>query len=191
MIRRPFRRRLAAVLPDRFHPALYSIASGATLLVLLLLWQRSDTVVFSAGGPARWILRAVLAAAVLGFALAVRSLRAFDPFGLRPLSAHLHEQGQSAMPLTIEGMYRWVRHPLYALSLVLFWASPDLTLDRMLFAILWTTWVAIGTRLEERDLVEDFGDAYRAYQRSTPMLIPWRLPDARTAPAGPDDDGVS
>ena len=190
MIRRPFRRRLIGALPDRFHPALYSIASGATLLVLLLLWQRSEALVFFVGGPVRWILRAVFAAAVLGFALTARSLRAFDPFGLRPLYAHLRGHGQPAMPLTIEGMYRWVRHPLYTLSLVLFWASPDLTLDRTLFATLWTAWVVIGARLEEHDLVEDFGDAYRAYQRSTPMLIPWRLPHARPAPAGIDDDSV-
>jgi protein-S-isoprenylcysteine O-methyltransferase Ste14 len=41
-----------------------------------------------------------------------------------------------------------------------------------LFNVLWTTWVVVGARLEERDLVELYGDAYRTYQRQVPMLLP-------------------
>jgi protein-S-isoprenylcysteine O-methyltransferase Ste14 len=36
--------------------------------------------------------------------------------------------------------------------------------------------VVVGTILEERDLVAQFGDAFVAYQREVPMLLPWRLP---------------
>jgi protein-S-isoprenylcysteine O-methyltransferase Ste14 len=44
---------------------------------------------------------------------------------------------------------------------------------------LWSGWMLVGTLLEERDLVADFGDAYRRYQRQVPMLVPWRRPAAR------------
>jgi hypothetical protein len=33
-------------------------------------------------------------------------------------------------------------------------------------------WADYGTFLEERDLIAEFGDTYRAYQRQVPMLIP-------------------
>jgi protein-S-isoprenylcysteine O-methyltransferase Ste14 len=56
--------------------------------------------------------------------------------------------------------------------LVLIWASPELTADRLLFNVLWTAWIVVGTILEETDLVADFGDVYRDYQRKVPMLIP-------------------
>ena len=36
----------------------------------------------------------------------------------------------------------------------------DFTSDRLLFNVLWTSWVCLGTRLEENDLVHDFGDVY-------------------------------
>jgi protein-S-isoprenylcysteine O-methyltransferase Ste14 len=67
-----------------------------------------------------------------------------------------------------------VRHPLYFSILLLFWCYPDLTLDRLLFDILWTAWICVGTMWEETDLTNEFGDAYRQYRRTVPMLIPWR-----------------
>ena len=50
------------------------------------------------------------------------------------------------------------------------------TADRILFNVIWTAWVCVGTVLEERDLVEVFGDSYREYQRRVPMLLPYRAP---------------
>ena len=55
------------------------------------------------------------------------------------------------------------------------WASPDVTADRLLFNVLWSIWMVVATRLEERDLAADFGEAYREYQRSVPMLVPRSL----------------
>jgi protein-S-isoprenylcysteine O-methyltransferase Ste14 len=55
------------------------------------------------------------------------------------------------------------------------WASPDVTADRLLFNILWSIWMVVATRLEERDLAAEFGEGYRRYQRSVPMLLPGSL----------------
>jgi protein-S-isoprenylcysteine O-methyltransferase Ste14 len=52
------------------------------------------------------------------------------------------------------------------------WSCPDLTADRLLFNVLWTAWIITATFLEERDLVELFGEDYRMYQRLIPMLLP-------------------
>jgi len=76
----------------------------------------------------------------------------------------------------VRGAYRWVRHPLYLGVLLLLWAPLDLGLDRLLAATLWTAWIVAGTVLEERDLVAELGEPYRAYQRAVPMLLPWRRP---------------
>ncbi len=180
MIRRSFRARLGSVMPSHYHPAVYSIASGAVLLLALGLWQHSNVVLVSVQGPPRWVLRGLFLAAGAGFLWAIRALESFDTFGLRPIRAHLRGTTPRSLPLAIRGPYLWVRHPLYGLFLVMMWASPDLTADRLLFAVLFTGWIVLGTVLEERDLVREFGDPYRAYQKQVPMLVPWRWP----APAG-------
>jgi protein-S-isoprenylcysteine O-methyltransferase Ste14 len=180
MVRRPFRARLARVLPARYDGAFYAITSGLTLLLVVVLWQRVDIPVFRLEGPARWMATAasLLAAALLVISgYAVR--RTLDLFGLRPIRAHLRGRPLPSAPFSVDGPFRWVRHPLYACILALLWIRPEMMADGLLLSILWSGWMLVGTLLEERDLVADFGDVYRRYQRQVPMLVPWRGPAAR------------
>jgi hypothetical protein len=55
------------------------------------------------------------------------------------------------------------------------WSCPVITLDRLIFNIMWTAWIVIGTYLEDRDLHYEFGDQYREYSSLVPMLIPYRI----------------
>jgi protein-S-isoprenylcysteine O-methyltransferase Ste14 len=40
-------------------------------------------------------------------------------------------------------------------------------------------WIILGSYLEEKDLVTEFGERYRHYQKTVPMLLPWRGPVGR------------
>ncbi len=176
MIRRSFRRRLAGFLPREFDPALFSIASGLVLIVLIAFWQDSSCSLARASGFASWVLRVVYFLSLAGFFWGMQALGVFDPFGVIPLRDYLRGRQSPPVPFVVRGPYRWVRHPLYLFLILMIWSYPDLTADRLLFNILWTVWMVFGTVLEERDLVASFGDSYRAYQRKVPMLIPYRVP---------------
>jgi methanethiol S-methyltransferase len=176
MIRRQFENRMSRIVPRYLHRALYAVASGLVLWTVMLLWQPVEPILVSAGPPLRWLLRALFVAAAAGFLWGLRSLDALDGFGARPIRAHLRGASPAEPELAARGAYRWVRHPLYTAVLVMIWAAPDVTADRLLFNALWTVWVVVAVRLEERDLVADFGDAYRRYQRQVPMLLPTHRP---------------
>jgi protein-S-isoprenylcysteine O-methyltransferase Ste14 len=176
MVRTGVRARLARVVPAYTLGAVYSIASGLVLAAVALLWQRTGLLLAAVEGPARWLGPGAAALALGGFAWAVASLRHFDPFGVLAVAAHRRGVAPRPQGFSVRGPYRWVRHPLYLFTLVLIWSSPQLTADRLLFDVLWTAWMLVGTVLEERDLVAELGEPYRAYQRRVPMLLPWRLP---------------
>jgi len=180
MVRRPFRARLARVVPARYDGAFYAICSGLTLLLVVVLWQRVSIPVFRLEGAARGVAVALsgLAAALLVVSgYVVR--RTIDIFGLRPIRAHWRGEALRMAPFSVDGPFRWVRHPLYACILALLWIRPEMMADGLVLSVLWSAWIVAGTMLEERDLVADFGDVYRRYQRQVPMLVPWRGP-ART-----------
>jgi protein-S-isoprenylcysteine O-methyltransferase Ste14 len=174
MVRRPFRARLASAVPSRYHGAVYSIASGVVLTLVVVLWQRSEIHLLVIRGLPFYILRALSASAVAVFFWSAYTLKGFDPLGLGPIRAHLRGWPYRPATFVIRGPYRWVRHPLYSCVIVLIWSSPDLTADRLLFNVLWTAWICAGAVWEERDLVAELGETYLEYRRRVPMLIPWR-----------------
>lgn len=79
--------------------------------------------------------------------------------------------------LITTGPYGWVRHPLYAIGLLLL--CPGVCL-------LFRSWLVLTTPItmaivmrwvipkEEQTLLQYFGDAYRSYQERVPMFLPLR-----------------
>jgi methanethiol S-methyltransferase len=176
MVRRRFRIWLTRRVRADFHGALYATAAGGCLLLLVGLWQPVGTAFWVPSGWIRSIFGVVFLAAGLAAAWGARSLGDFDALGVKPALAVLRRQGNGEpSQFIIRGPYRWVRHPLYLFSLIIIWAGPVFTIDRMLHNACWTVWVLIGAVMEERDLAACFGDAYRSYQKRVPMLIPTHL----------------
>lgn len=176
MIRRGFRCRLERFVEPHWHGALFTIFSGLFLLAMVVLWQESPVRLVTLEGAGRWLARAPFIAAFLATFWASRSLGRFDSLGIRPILHRLRGKEPREIPIAIRGPYRWVRHPMYSFTLVMMWSYPDLTADRLIFNLAWTVWIVVGSVLEERDLVQEFGEDYRRYQGEVPMLIPWRIP---------------
>jgi protein-S-isoprenylcysteine O-methyltransferase Ste14 len=146
------------------------------MLLLVVFWQISTYSIASPQGILRWLLHAIYFLSIAGLLWGVLALRSFDTFGIYPILRYLRcKEEPPPLPLVICGPYRWVRHPLYLFCLLSIWSCPNLTADRLLFNILWTLWIIVGTILEERDLVDSFGEDYREYQRKVPMLIPFSI----------------
>jgi protein-S-isoprenylcysteine O-methyltransferase Ste14 len=176
MVRRSFRQRLVRIMPNHYLDAFYAIVSGIALLAVVLLWQDTRQIIWQATSGSWWAARMMFLLALAIGVWGSLSLRGFDAFGLRPIRHRFKSEPLSAPVLVVQGAYRWVRHPFYFVVLLMIWSFPVLTVDRLLFNMLWTIWIVIGTVLEERDLIARFGDDYREYQRNVPMLFPTRIP---------------
>lgn len=178
MARKTFRQWLNSFLPSPYFGAFYAVASGIAVLVLVVFWQETNSTLISFQGPIRLLFRSVFVVAIGSVAWTIFSMGFFINFRLQSMVDDLRGIQSPPSLVTDRGPYRWIRHPLYLSSLAMIWSNPDLTLDRLLFNLIFTTWVIIAILLEERDLVASFNTAYRNYQREVPMLFPWRsLPD--------------
>jgi protein-S-isoprenylcysteine O-methyltransferase Ste14 len=172
MIRKSFKKWSSQFIEQKYHGALFTIASAILLLILVVLWQKSNHTVHEAEGIVRWGFRVLFVLSVIGFYWGIQALGRFDAYGLLPILKGAKYSAATSSQLTVRGPYRWVRHPLYLFCILMIWSCPDLTVDRLLFNLLWTAWIVVGTILEERDLVAQFGENYIGYQTEVPMLLP-------------------
>ncbi|HET7012007.1 MAG TPA: isoprenylcysteine carboxylmethyltransferase family protein [Anaerolineales bacterium] len=93
--------------------------------------------------------------------------------------------------LVTEGIYRHIRHPLYA-SLILLAAGAWLKqVDWISTALMVGTFLAVlaTARTEERELEAQFGDAYLSYRRQTGGFLPFGTARPTPSPNGPSDAG--
>lgn len=99
------------------------------------------------------------------------------------LGIHQIRSRQSASGLTDSGdldstgVLGYIRHPWYLAVFILLWTSNQNTGSIIVNSVL-SAYLVIGTLLEERKLVIEFGDRYREYQGRVSMFIPlkWLLP---------------
>ncbi|MGA9014106.1 MAG: hypothetical protein WB509_16555, partial [Acetobacteraceae bacterium] len=52
------------------------------------------------------------------------------------------------------------------------WAAPSMSTGHLLFALATTGYILIAIQLEERDLIQMFGEQYRRYRQQYAMLFP-------------------
>ena len=113
-----------------------------------------------------------------GFWIAWRSFRHFDTLaflGIRQLSesADVNKYAEYNVKLSISGWYKYVRHPLYFGCLLGIWFWPFMTVAWFQMALYVTLYFIIGSKHEEKLLLERFGESYRNYQKQTKRLIPF------------------
>jgi protein-S-isoprenylcysteine O-methyltransferase Ste14 len=83
-------------------------------------------------------------------------------------------QEETYTELLITGVHRYVRHPLYSGTFLFIWGLFILfpSLSFFISNAVITIYTLIGINLEEKKLVFDFGEQYKAYQKKVPKLIP-------------------
>ena len=97
-------------------------------------------------------------------------------FGIRQiLNYKKMPTADSAGSIKKNGLLGIIRHPMYLALIIFLWSTIFTLLDLVINALL-TVYVLIGTILEEKKLVLEFGDAYLEYQDEVPMLIPFVNP---------------
>jgi protein-S-isoprenylcysteine O-methyltransferase Ste14 len=173
MARPWFKRLWTRVVPQPIERSTYVLASCVVTLLLVWQWRGLGATVWDVRDPVgRGILWGLFAAGWLLVPAVSLLINHFDLFGTRQVWLYLRRRPYEALPFRTPLLYDRVRHPLYLAWALAFWATPTMTLGHLLFAGALTLYVVVAARVEERDLVAYFGDAYRAYQQRVPMFIP-------------------
>lgn len=149
----------------------YNILSVVLLLPLIWLMRQYP-------GPLLWQWQGLMSLFMNGLMLAAIggffwSLRSYDNMAFLGMTQwkNRHQSTENPDRLFISNLHRFVRHPWYFFILVILWTQ-NMHLSQFVTYWMITLYLIIGSHLEERKLIHQFGDAYRLYCQRVPGLIP-------------------
>jgi methanethiol S-methyltransferase len=165
-----------SIVPPALERSLYVLLASALLLALFWFWQPIPTRIWEISNP---LLRAsIYGTCLAGWAIVVLAtfqIDHFELFGLRQVWRATRNRPQVAPQFRTPFLYRIVRHPLMSGFLLAFWATPVMTIDRLVFALGMSLYILVGLAFEERALRREFGPVYEKYEASVPRLIPFPM----------------
>lgn len=142
-----------------------------TMVISLILALMFKTIML-APIPISYLPRQIIALLIFASGLMLRyvAVKKLDRLFTTDISIHTNHQ------LIIEGPYRWVRHPAYT-GLIIAFAGVGLAMGDFIAAFILTlpTITAFNYRatIEEKLLVNKFGEDYQDYRKQTWKLLPW------------------
>ena len=172
MARPAFKRWWTRIVPDSCERSTYVLISSLLLILMFWQWRLITTTIWRVEGWPAAILTAIFSLGWLIGLASTHMIDHFELFGLRQVFGALRGGAARVALFKTPLLYRLVRHPLMLGLLLAFWATPHMTAGHLLFAVLTTAYIFVGTRLEERDLVAQFGATYERYRQRVPMLLP-------------------
>ena len=158
----------------RYYRLFFNMVSAVALVPVVLFAHAVRTQpVFSWDGYLRIVQVLMLGTSGLLFFLGARHYDARQFLGIKQI-----REGTSNKALTdsgkldTSGVLGMVRHPWYSAAMLLIWAG-QMDVSTIIVNIILTAYLIIGTFLEERKLVREFREEYRAYQKRVSMFIPF------------------
>ena len=162
---------IARIISPVIERSVYVWIASILLISVCVSWQAIDGNLYRLEWPLAIVGYTIQ---IVGVSIVARGSSAIDVLdlaGIRRAIDGAHGRVSATVPLQTTGVYGFVRHPLYFAWLLFVFGTPHMTFTRLEFAVLSSAYLALAIPLEERALVNTFGDEYRAYRRK----VRWRM----------------
>jgi len=155
----------------KYYRLIYNLIAFITLVPIIIFHFRIQQV---------FVFTPTIVITVCGFALSISGALIMTlmiwKYFLQMIGIRLIEK-QETGKLQVDGLHRYVRHPLYLGTFMFIWGLFLIfPYSRGLIACtIITTYTLIAIKFEEEKLLVEFGEEYKMYRQRVPMIVTWSM----------------
>ncbi|ODS31484.1 MAG: NnrU protein [Candidatus Scalindua rubra] len=179
-----FREKLIKYIGITFETYFYRIVYNLISLITysnIVYFVNNSAEIFLIPQPLRYIFIIISFIGFLIAAIAFFQTDALEFLGIKQVWRFFTKEKESSKKLfgydklVVNGMFRFVRHPMYFGVSLVFLFNPFISTLTLTDRICAVSYLVIGTYFEEKRMLRVFGTEYKFYKENVPRFIPYKF----------------
>lgn len=154
----------------------YNLFAIFSLYFIYELSPKPNLIIYDLPKPYDILILIPQFAALIGLLWSFKYICVKEFLGISQIERYIQKKYSSDLDedltLTIDGPFKYSRHPIYFFSIIFLLFRPTMDLFYLTFFLLIVAYFYIGAYYEEKKLVRIFGEVYSRYQKSVPQIFP-------------------
>ena len=154
----------------------YNLFAIVSLFFIYELSPKPNVIIYDLPKPYDLIILVPQFVALIGLIWSFKYICIKEFLGFSQVERYMMKKYTSELDedltLTIDGPFKYSRHPIYFFSIIFLLFRPTMDLFYLTFFLLMVAYFYIGAYFEEKKLVRVFGNVYKSYQKSVPQIFP-------------------
>ena len=154
----------------------YNLFAIVSLYFIYELSPKPNLVIYDLPKPYDILILIPQFAALIGLFWSFKYICIKEFLGISQIERYVQKKYYSDLDedltLTIDGPFKYSRHPIYFFSIMFLLFRPTMDLFYLTFFLIIVAYFYVGANFEEKKLVRVFGDIYKKYQKSVPQIFP-------------------
>lgn len=176
MARRGFKAVWTKIISVEIERSTYVLATNLCLILLYWKWIPIPQLIWNFEMPiVAYLLWGLFASGWLIVLVSTFCIDHFELFGLKQTLLPLLKKQPGSTQFMQRGLYKYCRHPIMLGFIIAMFATPQMSIGHLVFAMAASAYIYVALIFEERDLISAHGDKYLDYKKSTPKVCPFRV----------------
>ena len=154
----------------------YNLFAIVSLYFVYELSPKPNLIIYDLPKPYDILILIPQFAALIGLFWSFKYICIKEFLGISQIERYVQKKYSSDLDedltLTIDGPFKYSRHPIYFFSIMFLLFRPTMDLFYLTFFLIIVAYFYVGAYFEEKKLVRVFGDIYKKYQKSVPQIFP-------------------